>query len=310
MTRESKLALMIAVTLILLVGVLLSDHFSGAAGTEFDAPEPARTVAQANEPPGMGDPIPAIAAAPIRPLDPAPEPGLQPPEQTLAQTPIAQGPIEIWQGPVVQEPEQSPLSVALGGVDNAIERMRNANPPALVGDGGMFEPVTNVTVVTQSRNRDQDRPTKPIAEPETPRSAQPQTEAREEPRPAERWETHTVAPGDSLFRLAEKHLGDGKRWRELQRLNADLLGDSDVLKVGMELKIARAAAPAARPAPSRPATDAPPAREYVVLPGDSLGAISQKLLGTVRRMDDIVRLNGLKDPDDIRVGQTLRIPAR
>jgi nucleoid-associated protein YgaU len=126
-----------------------------------------------------------------------------------------------------------------------------------------------------------------------------------------------VEEGDSLYRLAARYLGDGNKWPQLQKLNADQLGDSENVQVGMVIKIAPdEPAPAGRSAPARsqPAnTSRPPpapAREYVVLKGDNLGKISLKLLGTSRRMDEIVKLNNLKDPDDIRVGQSLKIPAK
>ncbi|MCC5821928.1 MAG: LysM peptidoglycan-binding domain-containing protein [Phycisphaerales bacterium] len=306
MTRESKLALMIAVTLILLVGVLLSDHLSGAAGTEFDTPELSRSVvAPVTDLPGAGDPLPTLARSPVR----APEPltAMQPEPMLAAERPA---PIEIWQGPGPSESRQNPLAVALGKVDDTLGHIRDAEPPVLMVRD-MFEPVRDVTVATGSRDPNRDRPIKPIAEP-SPSRVQT-AEATPAPRATpQRWKTHTVVSGDSLYRLADRYLGDGKRWRELQRLNADVLGDSETVRIGMVLKIAPEATPApvssaARPAPAR---ETGPVREYVVLPGDSLGSISQKLLGTVRRMKDIVELNNLSDPDDIRVGQSLKIPAR
>jgi nucleoid-associated protein YgaU len=141
-----------------------------------------------------------------------------------------------------------------------------------------------------------------------------------------------VVEGDSLYRLAARYLGDGKRWPELQKLNDDVLKGSENVQLGMVLKIAPEPSAHTQTQSQSPArnqtqtTSAAPTRQqtaprsnskpdasqrtYVVLKGDSLGKISQSLLGTSRRMNEIVELNGLKDPDDIRVGQTLRIPAR
>lgn len=48
---------------------------------------------------------------------------------------------------------------------------------------------------------------------------------------------YTVQQGDNLWKIAEKELGQGSRAEELKALNADILGDSDVVKVGMKLKM-------------------------------------------------------------------------
>ncbi|MFC1676551.1 LysM peptidoglycan-binding domain-containing protein [Planctomycetota bacterium] len=48
---------------------------------------------------------------------------------------------------------------------------------------------------------------------------------------------YTVVEGDSLWRIAEQHLGNGARYNEIARLNADILSNSDSLSVGMNLKL-------------------------------------------------------------------------
>ena len=49
--------------------------------------------------------------------------------------------------------------------------------------------------------------------------------------------TVTVQKGDSLYGLSARHLGSGKRWPEIARLNG--LSDADIkrLSVGRELKL-------------------------------------------------------------------------
>ncbi|HLJ08525.1 MAG TPA: LysM peptidoglycan-binding domain-containing protein, partial [Acidimicrobiia bacterium] len=91
-----------------------------------------------------------------------------------------------------------------------------------------------------------------------------------------------VSPGDSLWRLAERHLGDPLRWRELWRLNQGRLqpdgrrlGDPDLLRPGWRLTIPTMPTWAAEGAsPTRSAsiastTAGPPA---ATLPPDALGA--------------------------------------
>jgi LysM repeat protein len=47
---------------------------------------------------------------------------------------------------------------------------------------------------------------------------------------------------------------------------------------------------------------------YKVREGDTLSEISQKLLGTVKRMNELITMNSdkIRDADDIRVGMELR----
>lgn len=69
----------------------------------------------------------------------------------------------------------------------------------------------------------------------------------------------TVAPGDSLWRLAAAHLGDGERWRELWQLNRAVVTDPDVLEVGTVLQLPPSTPdtlentpPVANPSPQKP----------------------------------------------------------
>lgn len=342
MTRESKLALIIGITLILLVGVLLSDHLSGATEAQFDTPGTivddvvASPLAML---PGAEDPIEVLPPAPEpAPLSPtagavADNGGVQP---AIFNTPGfgVSDPMVISQGANPQ-PFEDPTRIgviadALDSLSDTVAQQINglagSNPPSLVATG-MFEPVEREAVTLPPRG---DEPIKTVTdEPGSITAAvqsQPRVIVQPSSTPAQNttrtaWKTHTVAEGDSLYRLAATYLGDGEKWRELQKINADVLGEGTNLKVGMKIKVVQAtvttvavkpAAPAKAPAKAEPKKEQPKQaqRSYVVLKGDNLGTISQKLLGSSRRMAEIVKLNGLKDPNDIRVGQTLKIPAR
>ncbi|MBW3610440.1 MAG: transglycosylase family protein [Actinobacteria bacterium] len=72
--------------------------------------------------------------------------------------------------------------------------------------------------------------------------------------------THTVTSGESLTSIAECELGDANRVTELLELNAELLGDPDVILPGWELALPDGASgecpqptPTASPAPTTPA---------------------------------------------------------
>ncbi len=49
--------------------------------------------------------------------------------------------------------------------------------------------------------------------------------------------TYTVKPGDNLWKIAEEQLGSGKEAKTIMALNKQTLGGTDVVKVGMTLKL-------------------------------------------------------------------------
>lgn len=70
---------------------------------------------------------------------------------------------------------------------------------------------------------------------------------------------YTVKPNDSFWRIAERELGDGRRWREIAAANN--LGEGATIRPGQVLNIPGQAAtptPAAPAAPRPPTTTAPP----------------------------------------------------
>lgn len=117
--------------------------------------------------------------------------------------------------------------------------------------------------------------------------------------------THTVVRGDTLWALAERYLGAGRRFPEIIALNADHLaaGRGDFLRPGWTLRI---------PAPPAAAGGA-----YTVQAGDTLSGIAQRLLGDPARYREILDASRgttqpdghrLTDPDQIMPGWTLTIP--
>jgi LysM repeat protein len=267
-TRESKLALILSFVLILVVGVLVSDHFSQASDMDPDS------------------------------LD-----------ASLHQ-------------PLVQLP-----GAERNRIDEAINRVipeRSQPDPVIIANGSNYAGTNTGSLLDQLSNGINSELTKNIEQLQAPALASPinsnsrsnnsTTSSTLRPLKETTYATYIVEDGDSLYRIAARSLGDGNRWREIQELNIDQVGSNGVINAGMKLKLPSNARVSARKKPSTSSDVKRPERAstktYVVVAGDTLGEISTRLLGTSKRVDEFVKLNGLDDANDIRVGMKLKVPAQ
>ena len=136
--------------------------------------------------------------------------------------------------------------------------------------------------------------------------------------------TVTVRLGDTLWDIAERHLGSGHRYAEVVALNhgtpqADglALTDEHWIEAGWVLRLPMDATNV--PTPTTPSAELPPAAvaAHVVVPGDTLWGIASESLDDGARFPEIFDLNAgviqpdgssLVDPDLIRHGWHLVVP--
>jgi nucleoid-associated protein YgaU len=132
-------------------------------------------------------------------------------------------------------------------------------------------------------------------------------------------QTLVVRRGDSAWGLAEQHLGDGMRWRELWELNRDrpqpdgrAWTDPQIIVPGWHLVLPSDVT--SRSSPSAAAASI----VHVVVAGDTLTGIAEAHLGDGHRYVEIFDLNRdlpqpdgrrLTDPDLIIPGWHLRLPS-
>lgn len=117
--------------------------------------------------------------------------------------------------------------------------------------------------------------------------------------------THTVRAGDSLWSIAERYLGSGRRYPEIAALNRDLLnGHNDFLRPGWTLTLPEEKTPAAT-------------GTVTVKPGDTLSGIARTHLGDETAWPTLyeaslgtVQPDGgrLTNPDLILPGWTITLP--
>lgn len=108
------------------------------------------------------------------------------------------------------------------------------------------------------------------------------------------FETYTVKKGDTLWRIAQKQLGSGNKYKTIMQLNSLT---SDKLKVGQVLKIKEKAQGTAQASHMT----------YTVKKGDTLWKLSSKYLGKGNRYREIMTANGMTS-DRLKAGQVLKIP--
>jgi len=122
--------------------------------------------------------------------------------------------------------------------------------------------------------------------------------------------TYTVQEGEGYWVIAEKVYGSGKYWTKLQQANRI---DSRNLKPGQKIIVPALSSdggpsPSASPAGSAPTADGK--RTYTVQLGDSgFWGVAQKVYGNGAHWQVIAQANPDVDPQNLKPGQELTIPA-
>jgi nucleoid-associated protein YgaU len=291
MTRETKIGLLLGMGVILLIGIIISDHLSGvqqqapADFTDFGA-EAQRSIESSDALPGRQVAQPS-----------------QPPERT---SPVIEAPSNFFI-PDTQD-------------DTAVIQARQAMANPTENDSAEA-PAKNRNAPTHLLLRSQgDVPTvtvggMPAALPHTlgPAITSPQPAVG----PGIR---HTVLSGETLFKIAERYYGNGEYWRAIAQANPGSVTQEGLVRQGVVLDIPKRA-------DSRLGSDFIPvgsekltqidtrktARRVPVIEvvaGDTLSELATKHLGSAARWQDLLKANKdkLDGPQSLQIGMKLRLP--
>lgn len=324
MTREQKLALIIGFSLILAVGVLISDHLSRAQSDPIVADQaidqPMIVPRLADVPPSLGEtmrPIPgrdAVRMDSIAANEPAVRETLPGMGNTYSQGERERSPAGIRVSPresvaagrptetVREETRESPR----------VEESRSLAQAPLKLD--LFERVDGFPVPGTQIIREPDARPSEVASRLTPREIVAVEPKKNEPQPVR----HLVSEGESLYSIAEKYYGNGNLWPKLAEANTGRVNekghvfkDAEILVPVREgMRIPSETGRVALTKASETGVPGPRYATYTIQKGDTLSEITQELMGTVRRMDELIELNSdqINDANDIRVGMKLRYP--
>jgi len=272
MNRETKIGLLVGLAFILVVGILLSDHFRSI--TE----PPQAMLSGAGDKVRQGVVAPGTGAPPIRivvpqvvvPSTPVPTPvevTKTPPPVVPAPTPTPAPSPTVDVGPThLETPEPGPV-----GPHAPIEILPPAIPslkPYVAQPGDTLGRIAakamgtnnkaNRTAIINANQTLQDDPDKivagatyqiPVAAASTPTPTPtplPTDPAAVAPAPATSAEVHVVVAGDTLWAIASDVCGDPGVLDQIRQLNKDVLKGKDNLKVGMKLKLPLKAVASAR----------------------------------------------------------------
>ena len=301
MGRDHKLSLIIGFVVLLVVGMLISDHVSR------DQRGSGRHVATID---GDGNgPVRNVGLQ----LGPAPAIRL---DEEVAPLPVP----DAEQATHDDASQQAdPFGLIRDTASKASRDFSDLFKPAVPPEGDALRPIERPSTPAGPREITTEKPPESSGSERGPSTA-----------PTTRVAYHTVAKGESLFAITNRYYGNGNLWRELAKVNPNRVSPDGAVDLGVKLVLPdsisgtqrREAGDAPKqepvaPAPpkSSPPQQRPPAtrvasRDYTVKPNDTLGHISQRMLGTVKRQSELLAMNSdqIKNPDDIRAGMVLKIP--
>ena len=285
MTKENKLALVVGFGLVLLVGILVSDHFSTARK------QAAAELVQVSDPVVLrdrqGEPQLLDFQPPAPPKPEASHIVMGEPNPYGSTVTIDPQPLDL--------PPNTPTANREQPVVNVSESQRASEDVQWVDIG-----------VDANGNR--------VLRPVQARTPQQPVTLGTILAPGEK--SHVVAAGDSMSSICARYYNDRSLVNALARHNG--MSDPNVLKAGQPLRIPtkQTLAPsvlakndssvALRAVNTKPAAP----KTYTIKDGDTLMSLASKLMGSAGKWEELYEYNKdvLDDPDTMIVGTVIKVP--
>lgn len=307
MTRETKVGLLVGMGVILLIGIIVSDHLAVMQQERREARDASEFADRAQR--SIEETVPDAAR------------GQRDREQQRRHAPDRREPPtadhdrrdrERWAPDLVPSPRLAP---------SPDDRMADQHrmPPVTALDN-LERGQAGATAAPASQD---DEPYQRLAQAE-PAPGHELEAAVAEPEPSEPEPiVHRVERGETLYDIARKYYGDGDYWRTIAEQNAGRIIDGEHVREGIELTIPdragmaqrhdggttlRRVAEQAEQAMQRRGGDGE--RTITVVAGDTLSGLASEHLGSSARWRDLLEANRdqLDSDRDLRAGMTLRLP--
>lgn len=329
MTRETKVGLLVGMGIILLIGIIISDHLSvvqqqdPAQLTGFAGQTQRSIHLEAVEPAHRLPPLP-VQPMPMRPAEAATEAAPPPAATDLREQFRPVEPLPQALAIDSLRRDSGALAEPAQRAGQPVEQMARALPPQA--------PATDLAPSFESRRLvlSQEAPPQtgwPIPEVSSANQASSLAAADGE-RAVQRDQDangtpviHYVKKGETLYQIAQRYYGNGEQWRLIAEHNPGKVMANGHVNENVRLVIPNLPAsplgdafvPVGRERAVRvdQLARAGRARTIEVKPGDTLMGLAAKHLGSQARWEDLLAANRdkLSSPEALQAGMTLTLPA-
>lgn len=321
MTKETKIGLLVGMGVIILIGILISDHLSVAQRQQ--QAQLANGIPEIHE--DMIPPAPHAvrelpAAQATRRTEPMPLPDEIPPVVTRSNAPPANTTVPA----AVPQP---PVAVAEARPHTIVQDVNLLMPDRQTH--GQYVPVPPANVqgygaIPSDPGAGAGLPPELFEKPMPPTPRPPSV-------PASKAIVHYVGKEETLSDISRKYYGTAGQWKDIYEANRSVIPNPNLVRPGVRLVIPpkpgtasanmTAAAvsggsdntgTAIRITAERPAKPAAPAmKTYTVKQGDTLSSIADRFTGSAANWQKLYAANKsvIKDPDRVPEGTVLQIPA-
>lgn len=314
MTRETKIGLFVGMGVIILIGILISDHLSDAQrqrGPQFS--EMFRETG-AEGAPRSDEPT---AALPLddRQLRVPGESSAPAVKQAARVTPLPSAVNDHEPAHLLQD-----LHAAIAVRGNTDRRPAAVEPneadeaarPAVARSGGPLDVVPDHSSLSKAEI---DRLNQQVSR--NPPTRLPAGGSATLPSGANgsKRVVHYVKDRETLSEIARQYYGRTAEWHTIYQANKAVIDDPDNLSPGTRIEIpdsaprGNASAPAPTAIAQRPA---PAVQQYTLKQGETLAHVAEKFLGSQGKWREVYQLNKdrIKNPNVVAPGTVIRVPAK